>query len=421
MRVKITKVVGREIFDSRGIPTVLCEISLEDGTFVSASVPAGTSCGENEAFELRDGEPRLFGMGVTKAIHNVEHIIGPEIIGKEPDVILIDSVIRSLDPTSDKRKLGANATLAVSMATCRAQAAATEHELFELIASLYGGESVSLPFPLFNIFNGGAHSNNGFPLQEIMLAPIGAQNFRGSLEAATEVFHSLAKLLEKRGKSTAVGQEGGFAPLFDNDAEPFDLLMEAIADSNHEGLFTIGLDVAANQLYDKETKKYRWNDTYKTSEELLIFYQELLEKYPLYSIEDGYAEQDIEGWKQLFQELGGTIQIVGDDLFVTNVEAITRGLQEELANAAIIKPNQIGTVSETLEAISLCHENNMNAIISHRSGETVDTFIADLAVGTSAGQIKAGGCSRGERLAKYNRLLFIEDLLTMSLLDTASI
>lgn len=417
--MKITKVVGREIFDSRGIPTVECEVSLSNGVIVSASVPSGTSCGENEAFELRDGESRLFGMGVTKAIHNVEHIIAPEIIGKEPDVIFIDSIIRSLDPTSNKSNLGSNATLAVSMAVCRAQAVITQQELFELVAALYDGETVSLPFPLFNIFNGGAHSNNGFPIQEIMLSPIGAQSFRQSLEAAIEVFHTLEEILKKQGKSTAVGQEGGFAPHFKNDTEPFDLLMEAIAGANHEGLFTIGLDVAANQLYDSKTKLYRWNDGHKTSEELFEFYKNISNNYPLFSIEDGYAEQDIEGWKKLFQSLGGTLQVVGDDLFVTNVTAIAKGLQEELANAAIIKPNQRGTVSETLEAISLCHENNMNAIVSHRSGETVDTFIADFAVGTSAGQIKAGGCSRGERLAKYNRLLFIEDMLTMSLLDNA--
>jgi enolase len=415
--VKIAKVIGREIFDSRGVPTVLCEMLLDDGTFVVASVPSGASRGKHEAFELRDHDDRLMGNGVSKAIHNVEYIIGPAIIGKEPDVAIIDEAIRELDPSVDKRKLGANATLAVSMAACRAQAAVNEIELFELIARLYDAESMSLPFPLFNVLNGGAHVNNGFPIQEIMLVPVGAQNFRVSFEAAVTVFYELKRLLDKDGKSTAVGDEGGFAPRFENDKEPFDFLMKAINNTGNESLFTIAIDVAASQLYDENTGKYNWNGQEKTSEDLLAFYKSLLEDYPLYSIEDGFAETDLDGWHTLFHELGGTLQIVGDDIFVTSVPAISKGLEQEVANAAIIKPNQIGTITETLEAISFCHENNMNAIVSHRSGETIDTFIADLAVGTSAGQIKAGGCSRGERIAKYNRLLLIEDILTMSLLD----
>ncbi len=415
--MKIAKLVGREIFDSRGIPTVLCELTLEDGTFVYASVPSGASRGKHEAFELRDNDDRLMGQGVLKAIHNIEHIIAPALIGKEPDTALADEILRDLDPSREKRKLGANAMLAVSMAVCRAQAAVSEVELFELIAQLYSADSVSLPFPLFNVLNGGAHGNNGFPIQEIMLVPIGAQNFRVSFEAAVVVFYELKRLLNEAGKTTAVGDEGGFSPRFENEYEPFEFLMKALKQTNNEGLFTIALDVAANQFYDEIKGKYLWNGQEKSSEKLLDFYKELLEKYPLYSIEDGFAETDLDGWKMLFAELGGTIQIVGDDLFVTSVPAIAKGLEQEVANAAIIKPNQIGTVTETLEAISFCHQSNMNAIISHRSGETTDTFIADLAVGTSAGQIKAGGCSRGERIDKYNRLMLIEDMLTMSLLD----
>lgn len=415
--MKIAKVVGREIFDSRGTPTVLCEISLDDGTFVAASVPSGTSKGKREAVELRDQEARLNGQGVLKAIHNIEHVIAPEIIGQEPDVVQIDEILLSLDGTSNKSKLGGNATLAVSLATCKAQAAMHQLELFELIAQLYDAESVSLPFPLLNVLNGGAHVNNGFPIQEIMLVPIGAQNFRASFESAVTVFYELKSLLGKAGKSTAVGDEGGFAPRFENDFEPFDFLMRAIENTGNSSLFTIGLDVAANSLYNEASRMYQWNEKEKSSEDLLEFYKSLLESYPLYSIEDGFAETDLDAWHKLFHELGGSVQIVGDDLFVTNVAYLQRGVEAQLANASIIKPNQIGTLTETLEAIAFCHEHNMNAIISHRSGETIDSFIADLAVGTSAGQIKAGGCSRGERMAKYNRLLLIEDMLTMSLLD----
>lgn len=415
--MKITRVAAREIFDSRGFPTVLCEMSLENGSTVSASVPAGASRGKREAFELRDHEERLMGMGVSRAVHNVEHVIGPTLVGREPDVGLIDAIILEMDSSEDKRNLGANATLAVSMATCRAQAMTHNLELFDLVAHLYGAESVSLPFPLFNVINGGAHMNNGFPIQEIMIVPIGAQNFRVSLEASITVFHELKRLLDAQGKSVAVGDEGGFSPAFTTEKEPFDLIMKAINNTGNDGLFTIALDVAASQLYDRMSGKYRWCDKQVDADQLFAFYKSLLDEYPLYSIEDGFAEHDIEAWKNLFHELGGTLQIAGDDIFVTNAKFITKGLEQEVANAAIIKPNQIGTLTETFEAIALCQEAGMNAIISHRSGETNDSFIADLAVGTSSGQIKAGGCSRGERMAKYNRLLHIEDMLTMSLLD----
>lgn len=416
--MKIIRVTGTEIFDSRGIPTVSCDIYLEDGSFVTASVPSGASRGEGEAFELRDCDlGRLDGKGVLKAISNIENIIGPALIGQEPEVMVIDSIIKDLDSSPDKRNLGANATLAVSLAGCRAQAADEKLELFECIAGLYGSQSVSLPFPLFNIINGGAHSSNHFPIQEIMIAPVGAPHFRNALEAAVEATYKLKEVLEKKGYQTTIGDEGGFSPLFKGEREPFDLVMEALEKTGQSDLFNIAIDVAADQLYDETTRLYRWNKGYKTQEQMLEFYDMLVKDYKLFSIEDGFASKDKEGWMILSKAFAGEIQIVGDDIFVTNVERIIEGLEQELANAVIIKPNQIGTLTETLQAIALCHQAQVNPIISHRSGETSDTFIADLAVGTSAGQIKTGGCSRSERMAKYNRLLAIEDILTMSLLD----
>lgn len=416
--MKITRVIGREIFDSRGFPTVLCEIYLSDGSFVSASVPSGASRGKGEAFELRDQDfNRLHGRGVLKAVHNVEHVIGAALIGKEPDLMVIDSIIKDIDPSVDKRKLGANATLAISIAGCKAQAAVEQVELFECIAGLYGAQAVSLPFPLLNVINGGIHSSNGFPIQEIMIAPVGAPNFRVALESAVEVAYVLKELLEKKGYQTTVGDEGGFSPLFKDEKEPFDFVLEALEKTKLIDLFTTAIDVAGDQLFNAKNQKYQWFNGEKTAEELLDFYKMLVNDYKLYSIEDGFATEDKENWKKLSQTFKNDVQIVGDDLFTTNTTRIIEGVQQELANAVIIKPNQIGTITETLQAIALCKETRMNAIISHRSGETTDTFIADLAVGASCGQIKTGGCSRSERMAKYNRLLVIEDLLTMSLLD----
>lgn len=416
--MKIKKVIGREIFDSRGLPTVSCEITLENGALVTSSVPSGKSRSKKEAFELRDHDKaRLMGQGVLKAIHNIEYVIGSKIIGQEADLVVIDDILRDLDATPDKRILGANAILAVSMAACKAQAHAENLELFEMIAQLYGSDSVSLPFPLLNIFNGGVHSDNHFPIQEIMLVPIGAQNFRASLEASVEVFYELKRLLQEAQKSTAVGDEGGFCPLFSSEYEPFDFIVAALKNTDNHDLFRIGLDVAADQLYNQKTGMYRWKQGEKTTEQLFAFYKKLEHEYPLFSIEDGFCQDDIEGWKMLFEQFSNTLQIVGDDIFATNSQEIIKGVEQEIANAAIIKPNQIGTVTETFEAIAVCQQVGMNAIISHRSGETTDTFIADLAVGTSSGQIKAGAPCRGERMAKYNRLLEIEEMLTMDLLN----
>jgi len=416
--MKITRITAKEIYNSRGEPTIMCEVFLDGEFSVQATIPSGASRGSREAYELLDGDKRVGGRGVLRAIQTIETIIAPELLGKEPDTHIADYIMRELDGTPDKQKLGANAMLAVSIAVCKAQALAQNLELFEMIAQLQGAESVSLPFPLFNFFNGGVHANNHFPLQEILIVPVGLQNFRSALEASVTVFHVLKDLLNAHGKTTAVGDEGGFVCSFKSEFEPFDFLMHAIQEAGYEGLFTVAIDVAASQLYDPKSQTYQWfAGIQKTRQQLYDFYQELLERYPLYSIEDGISEFDVEGWNMLYEKFGKRLQIVGDDLCVTNSRYIQEAVHENLINAVIIKPNQIGTVTETLEAVALCHENNLNVIVSHRSGDTEDSFIADLAVGVSAGQIKSGGCSRSERMAKYNRLLSIEDMLALSLMN----
>ena len=411
--MKITKVVGREIFDSRGMPTLECEITLDSDVRVCASVPSGVSNSSYEAVELRDGGDRLMGKGIAKAIDKLENIIAPIILGQEPDLISMDLQLLELDGTEDKSHLGANTMLAASMALCRAQAVVHNMETYELIAHICGIESVSMPFPLFNLINGGKHANNGLTIQEIMIMPVGAKSFRESVEHAVIIFNNLKKLLAHHGKSTAVGDEGGFAPEFADDIEALDFLMEAIATSGieeHESI-VLALDMAASNMYDHKTQLYTWQGQTLSSQELVNVYGQLAEAYPLYSLEDGLSESDAEGWPLLMSKFGETLQIVGDNIFATNPHRIMAGAQQLLANAVVIKPNQIGTVTETLQAIKVCKANDLNTIISHRSGETNDTFIVDLAVGTNSGQIKAGGCSRGERWAKYNQLLRIEDTL----------
>lgn len=416
--MKIARIVGREIFDSRGLPTVSCEISLDDGTFIEASVPSGASRGSCEAFELRDGGKKLQGLGVSKAIHNIDYILAPQLLGKEPDVVEMDALMCALDGTPEKTNLGANAILAVSMAIARAQAVVEEMELFELLASIHGADSVSLPFPLLNIINGGAHTENGFPLQELLLVPVGAQNFRTSLECAFSVFQELKHELKRQKKYVGIGDEGGYSSDFSSVEEAFDIVMTVLQKTGLEDLFVLAMDVAADQLYDIKTKKYRWSGIEKKStQELLEWYQKMVKTYPIFSIEDGFAQRDKEGWEELSSSLASTVQIVGDDIFCTRIENIYEAVQQQIANAAIIKLNQIGTVSETLQTIAYCQKNGVNPVVSHRSGETNDSFIADLAVGTSSGQIKAGGGCRGERMAKYNRLLFIEDMLTLGILN----
>lgn len=413
--MNITRVRAKEIFDSRGNPTIACLITLEDGTVVESSVPSGASCGEFEAFQLHDKDTN----GVQKSVQIIESTIAPILIGREPDTALMDAILLDLDGTEQKTKLGANTLLAVSMAVCKAQAVVFECEVFELIAELCNAETVLLPFPLINILNGGLHSNSGYPLQEILLVPVGAPNFKTSFEQGVTVSKALNALLLERKKFAGIGDEGGIAAQFSTFNEPFDLVIEALKKTGLNDVFVIGIDAAANQFYNKNTKTYSIFGEEKTSEDMLQMYKKLADSYPLFSIEDGFAETDIEGWKALSDDLGKTLQIVGDDLFVTHKNKILYGLQNGLANSVIIKPNQIGTVTETLQAMALAQELGANIIVSHRSGETNDTFIADLAVGSSAGQIKIGGCSRGERIAKYNRLIEIEDSLTMYLLDQA--
>lgn len=412
--MKITRIVGREIFDSRGVPTVECDLFLEDGHWVTASVPAGLSRGTFEAVELRDGGDRLGGMGVLRAVETIDSVIAPLLIGHEPDVVTMDLQMISVDGTDDKSNLGANSMLAVSVAVCKAQALINEIELYEMVAHLCDLEQLSLPIPMFNVLNGGMHADNSLTMQEIMIVPLAAQNFRHAMEVGVTVFGELKKLLRANGKSTLVGDEGGFAPDIAED-EAFDLLTEAIILAGAEEQVAIAIDIAATRLYQPSTGHYVWDGQEATSEDLVAYYAQLCEHYPIYSIEDGLADSDTNGWKQMMEALGSKIQIVGDDLFVTNPARITAGLS--LANGVLIKPNQIGTITETMQAIMTAKKNELNIIISHRSGETNDTYISDIAVGASAGQIKAGSCSRGERLAKYNRLLRIEDMLMNTLME----
>lgn len=411
--MKITGIQAREIFDSRGLPTIACELFLENKFSVCASVPTGTSRGMHEATELRDGGKRLEGLGILKAIEVIEKKIAPALIGKEPNVVQMDVMLLELDDTPDKSRLGANTLLAVSIAICKAQALAESLQLYELIAYLCSFETVALPCPLFNIINGGLHADNNLSVQEIMIMPLNQPSFRSAVEAGFTVFHGLKKLLHKQGKSITVGDEGGFAPCFDDIQQALDLIMEAIEQYGDGNPVMITLDVAASHFYNQKTEKYTWQGKQISKQELIDCYQYLISNYPIYLIEDGLTETDWNGWEQLNELIGSDVKIIGDDIFATNPERIWHGIEQDVAQGALIKPNQIGTVTETLQAAKLCKEYNWDVIVSHRSGETNDSFIADLAVGVSAEQIKAGGCSRGERIAKYNRLLKIEDQLFM--------
>ncbi len=413
--MKIIAVTAREIYNSRGMPTISCEITLENGAQVTASVPTGTSRGEQEAVELRDGGLRLMGQGVLKAVQTMETIIAPAIIGKEPNVIRMDERMIELDGTENKRKLGANTILAASIAICKAQAVVEQCEPYELIAGLCEYDLISLPFPMFNVINGGLHASNDLQIQEFMIMPVGVPTFHAAMEIGVTFFHTLKKVLRQNGLSTAVGDEGGFAPDFQHEIQALDCLMETIEyiEQDQGVSLMIALDVAASHFYNRKVEAYSWQGKLISSDDLITWYKQLIEQYPIYAIEDGLSEHDWNGWQRLTKELGSRIQVVADDIFVSNAETIYRGILQEVANTVLIKPNQVGTVTETLQSIKLAKEFERNVIISHRSGETNDSFIADIAVGTSAGQIKAGGLSRGERLAKYNRLLEIEDQLLM--------
>ncbi len=410
----IEDIYAREILDSRGNPTVEVEVLLDDGSFGRAAVPSGASTGENEAVELRDGDKsRYLGKGVLKAVQNVNEIIAEELIGLEAtDQPYIDSLMIKLDGTPNKGKLGANAILGVSMAVAKAASESVGLPLFQYLGGL---NAKVLPVPMMNILNGGKHADNNVDIQEFMIAPAGAESFREALRMGAEVFHSLKKVLAKRNYNTAVGDEGGFAPDLKSNQEALDLILEAIEAAGYkagEQIF-ICLDPASSEFYDKEKKRYILASENKelTSAEMVDYYAAWVEKYPIISLEDGLAEDDWEGWKILTEKLGSKIQLVGDDLFVTNTQLLSKGIQNGIANSILIKLNQIGTVTETLDAIEMAHKAGYTAVISHRSGETEDATIADLAVATNAGQIKTGSASRSDRIAKYNQLLRIEDTL----------
>jgi enolase len=410
MSANIIAVIAREILDSRGNPTVEAEVVLEDGTYGRAAAPSGASTGEHEANELRDGDAkRYLGKGVRKAVANVAKLIEPELIGLDVvDQMTIDRAMIALDGTANKSKLGANAMLAVSMAAARAGAAAVDLPLHRYLG---GPLARTLPVPMMNILNGGAHATNTVDFQEYMIVPVGAESFSEALRMGTEVFHSLKKVLVKRKLSTGVGDEGGFAPDLKSDEEALTVVMEAIEAAGFKPgeQIAIALDCAASELFarGKYTFKKSGAGT-KSADEIIEMYAKWLRKYPIVSIEDGLAESDWAGWGRLTEALGDRCQLVGDDLFVTNTKFLSRGIEEDVANAILVKVNQIGTLTETLETIEMADRNGYRSIISHRSGETEDTFIADLAVATNAGQIKTGSASRTDRVAKYNQLLRIE-------------
>jgi len=403
---------AREVLDSRGNPTVEAEVGLENGAVGRAIVPSGASTGEHEALELRDGDAkRYLGRGVTKAVNHVRDAIAPTLIGMDAsDQASVDAALIQLDGTPMKSNLGANSILSVSMAVARA--AANAHDL-PLYRYLGGVGAVTLPVPLMNVINGGAHADNNLDIQEFMIVPSGFDRFEDALRAGVEVFHNLKKLLSSRGKATNVGDEGGFAPSLDSGDEALSLLIEAIGKAGYEPgkQISLALDVAASELFDKKTGLYTWESKQRKADDLIEIYAKWVEKYPLVSVEDGLAENDWDGWKALTSKLDGKVQLVGDDLFVTQTARLKRGIDGGIANSILVKVNQIGTLSETLDAVRTAQHAGYTAIISHRSGESEDSFIADLAVATNAGQIKTGSASRSDRIAKYNQLLRISDQL----------
>ena len=413
--LQIEKVYGREIIDSRGNPTVEAEVTLADGTIGRGASPSGASTGEFEALELRDGDKAMFGgKGVSKAVANINEKIAPALVGVDAsDTYEVDRIMISLDGTKDKSNLGANAILAVSIAAANAAAKSLDIPLYRF----YGGVNANtLPVPMMNILNGGAHATNSVDTQEFMIMPAGAGNFREGLRWSTEVFHALQKLLKEEGQTTAVGDEGGFAPNLASDEDTIEHILQAVRNAGYEPGkdFVLAMDAAASEWKSEKGKGYYHQPKSGkdfTTDELIAHWKSLIEKYPIYSIEDGLDEEDWEGWQKMTAELGDKVQLVGDDLFVTNTERLKKGIELGAGNAILIKLNQIGSVSETLDAIKMAQNAGMRAIVSHRSGETEDTTIADLAVALNAGEIKTGAPSRSERVAKYNQLLRIEEEL----------
>lgn len=411
--LEIESVFAREILDSRGNPTIEAEVIAEGGFIGRAAVPSGASTGAFEAVELRDNDKnRYLGKGVQKAVDNVNNIIAPKVEGMNVfDQVAIDNMMISLDGTPNKSKLGANAILGVSLATAKAAAEALGLSLYQYIGGVNGK---TLPVPMMNIINGGKHADNSVNVQEFMIMPVGACCFKNALQMCAEVFHNLKKVLKDKGYSTAVGDEGGFAPNLKTDEEAIQVILEAVEKAGYKpgDDFRIAIDAAATEMYQEDGSYLFWKSGIKkTKEEMVSYWEELVNKYPIISLEDGVAEEDWEGWKMLTERIGGKIQLVGDDLFVTNTERLKKGIDLGVSNSILIKVNQIGTLTETLDAIEMANRAGFTAVVSHRSGETEDATIADIAVATNAGQIKTGAPSRTDRVAKYNQLLRIEEEL----------
>ncbi len=411
MNTKIKTVKARQIFDSRSNPTVEAEVILENGISTLGAVPSGASTGSHEAVELRDGGTDYNGKGVKKAVENVNNIINGLLSGKSPEnTYEIDQIMIDADGTDNKSKLGANATLAVSIACANAAARANNQPLYKFIGS---SEAVTLPIPMMNILNGGAHADNNIDIQEFMIMPFGAKSFGEAMKMGTEIYASLKNLLHSKGLATAVGDEGGFAPNLESDEQALDLLIEAINSAGYKpgDDIKIALDAAASEWYKDGSYIQPKSNKKMSTDELISYFERLVDKYPIYSIEDPLAEDDFDGFRKLTEKIGSRVQIVGDDLFVTNTKRLKKGIEAKAANAILIKPNQIGTISETIDTVKLAQSNNYNTIMSHRSGETEDSTIADLAVALNCGQIKTGAPARSDRVAKYNQLLRIEEEL----------
>ena len=409
---EIIDIRAREVLDSRGNPTIETEVMLEDGTIGRAIVPSGASTGKFEALELRDGDKsRYNGKGVLKAVENVNEVLAPRLIGLNAyDQVLLDKTMLEIDGTENKSKVGANAILSISMAVARAAAASLDLPLYKYLG---GVNAKVLPVPFMNVINGGQHADNNLDIQEFMIVPAGAPSFREALRYGAETFHALKKILKETGHVTAVGDEGGFAPNLNSNEEAIQVLIKAIKAAGYEpgkDIF-IALDVAASEFYNEETRKYHIDGTDKDAEELIEYYESLINNYPIISIEDPFDQEDWEAYANFTVKVGNKVQIVGDDLYVTNVKRLSKGVELKATNSILIKLNQIGSVTETLNTIEMAKTNNMTNVISHRSGETEDTFIADLVVATNAGMIKTGSLSRSERIAKYNQLLRIEEEL----------
>ncbi|MDY0321602.1 MAG: phosphopyruvate hydratase [Arcobacteraceae bacterium] len=413
--IYIDNVYADEVLDSRGNPTVRATVVLSDGSVGSAIVPSGASTGKREALELRDGDSRFLGKGVLKAVENVNGAIADELVGMTPfNQAMVDGAMKELDGTNNYSNLGANAVLGVSMAVARAAATSLKIPLYRYLG---GANGMTMPVPMFNIINGGEHANNSVDFQEYMIMPVGFENFKDGLRAVAEIYQTLKKIIDSMGESTAVGDEGGFAPNLKNNEEPIAVIMQAIEKAGYKAgeQIAIALDVAASELINESGKYVLHSENRElTSSELVEYYANLCAKYPIVSIEDGLSEDDWAGWKILTEKLGDKVQLVGDDLFVTNASILAEGIKQGIANSILIKPNQIGSVSETMQTVRLAQRSGYTCIMSHRSGESEDSFIADFAVALNTGQIKTGATSRGERNAKYNRLLEISNELGIS-------